>query len=578
MTLSEHIKKAKELVPNSFDVQIKVAILSSFTLNGLSESIRANCADLKIDCSTYVCGYNQYAQDILNSKSNLYKFNPDITFLILDTRNILGNLFYHPYSVTAKERKKFVDNKFIDIINLIDNFKDNCNSKLVISNFTIPSYSPYGIYEYKAEYGLQNMIIDLNRKVIEQASKESLVYVYDFNSFIMKHGEKNVFDYRQYFIGDIKVALNYIPKLAHELIAFIKPTLGMNRKCIVLDLDNTLWGGIVGEDGYEGIQLGSKSPGNAFVEFQQHLLSLHNRGIILAINSKNNEEDAMKVIREHPDMVIREENFACLKINWNDKISNMKEIASEINIGLDSLVFFDDDPFNREMMKKALPQVHTIDIPKDPSLFTSTLMELTDFNVLKITDEDSKRGKMYFQQRKRSELSKSTNSLEDFLNELNVKVKIKKADKFTIPRISQLTLKTNQFNLTTHRYQEEEIKNFTENGNMMVGCAEVEDKFGNNGITGAFVVKKNNSDEWFIDTFLLSCRVMGRRVENAIMSHILNDAKRNNIKKVVANYLPTKKNKPCETFLDDYGFKKEGERWIFDTEDEIKTPKHIELK
>jgi len=352
----------------------------------------------------------------------------------------------------------------------------------------------------------------------------------------------------------------------------------MNRKCIVLDLDNTLWGGIVGEDGFEGIQLGLKSTGKAFVEFQHHLLSLHNRGIILAINSKNNEDDALKVIREHPDMVLREENFACLKINWNDKVSNMKEIASEVNIGLDSLVFFDDDPFNREIMKKILPQVLTVDMPKDPAFYASTLMELTDFNVLKITDEDTKRGQMYLQQRKRTELSKSTVSLDDFLKELNIKVNIKKADKFTIPRISQLTLKTNQFNLTTHRYQEEEIKKFVEDDKVMVHCAEVEDKFGNNGITSVFVIKENSSDEWLVDTFLLSCRVMGRGIENAIMSHILNEAKRKNVKKVVANYIPTKKNIPCKSFLEDFGFKKEGKNWIHSTQNEINIPEHIVLK
>jgi len=229
-------------------------------------------------------------------------------------------------------------------------------------------------------------------------------------------------------------------------------------------------------------------------------------------------------------------------------------------------------------MKESLPEVLTIDLPKDPSYYSQTLMSLTDFNVMKITEEDMKRGKMYQQQLNRTKLLNTSNSLQDFLNELNITVKIKKNDKFSIPRISQLTLKTNQFNLTTKRYQEEDIKNFSQNNDIIVGSAEVEDKFGNNGITGAFIIKKNNPKEWNIDTFLLSCRVIGRGVENAIMSHILNEAKNQKIERVYASYIPTKKNIPCKSFLDDFGFKKEGDNWVFVTKNDINIPKHIVLK
>jgi len=340
MTLSDDIKKSNSLKTQTFEKKIKIGILSSFTLNGLAESLQAKCASLKIGTNAYMCGYNQYNQDILNSESDLYKFCPDVTFLILDTRSILGDLFYSPYKIDETSRKKFIVNSADRIKNLCQTFTKNSNSKLVISNFSIPTYSPYGIYEHKTEYGLKEMIWDLNKKLNEFVINTPSIYFYDFNSFITKFGEKNVFDYRQFFIGDIKIALNHIPKLSEELLAFIKPIVGLNRKCIVLDLDNTLWGGVVGEDGFDGIHLSSKSPGNAFVEFQRHLLSLHERGIILAINSKNNEDEAMKVIREHPDMILREEHFSCFRINWKDKVTNIKEIASEINIGLDSIVFF----------------------------------------------------------------------------------------------------------------------------------------------------------------------------------------------------------------------------------------------
>jgi len=575
--LSYYIAKSESINHSMLEKKIKVAILSSFTLIGLAEVFCVKCADKKVSCVTYVSGYDQYNQDILNYESELYKFSPEISFLVLDTRSILKNLFYSPYSVSAAERKEYIDRRASELISIAKTFTRRSNSKLIITNFTVPTYSPYGIYETKTDYSLQDTIRDLNFKLNSGLLSEPSVYVYDFNAFVTKHGENNLFDYRQFLFGDIKVALNYIPYLAEDLMGYIKPVLGINRKCIVLDLDNTLWGGVVGEDGFEGIELGPKAPGSAFVEFQRHLLSLYQRGVILAVNSKNNPEDALKVLRDHPYMVLREENFASLRINWIDKISNMREIAEELNIGLDSIVYFDDDPINREIMAKALPEVLTVDLPKDPSLYTPRLVRLNDFNVLKITTEDAKRGEMYLQQRKRSELEKTVSNMEDFLSQLGIKIKIKKADQFTIPRIAQLILKTNQFNLTTHRYQEEDIRNFSHDKNMLVGCAQVEDKFGDNGITGAFIVRKDNPSEWTIDTFLLSCRVMGRGAEDAIMAFILNEAKAEGVTKIRGQYIPTNKNKPCEDFLPSYGFKSEGEYWVYSANMPTKIPHHLEL-
>jgi FkbH-like protein len=277
-------------------------------------------------------------------------------------------------------------------------------------------------------------------------------------------------------------------------------------------------------------------------------------------------------------MILREDNFASIKINWNDKISNIKAIAEELNIGLDSLVYFDDDPINREVMSKALPEVMTVDLPEDPALYAQKLMSLNDFNTFSITEEDKKRGRMYIEEKKRNHLENSVSNLDDFLSQLGIKIKIRRADKFTIPRISQLVLKTNQFNLTTKRFQEEDILKFSQDKNMLVGCAQTADKFGDNGITGVFIVQKSpDSSEWSIETFLLSCRVMGRRVEYGIMRYILNEARKEGIKKVRGQYIPTKKNKPCESFLPNSGFKKEGEDWVYCPDVPFEVAKNLEL-
>ena len=575
--LSYFLNKAKKLGDNNFNNKIRVAILSSFTINGLEESLRVKLYEKKIDCMTYVGGYNQFNQEILDVGSKLYKFSPDLTFLILDTQSTLGNLFHEPYSVSSSERKKIFDEKFDDLKNLVRSFTNQTKSKLVVMNFSIPSYSPYGIFETKVVDGLHNSIKKLNENLANEFLKNDSVYIFDFNSFVNQYGEKNIFDVKQFLFGDMKVSLDYIPNLADEFTGYIFAVLGLTKRCIVLDLDNTLWGGIVGEDGYDGIKLGADAQGNSFIEFQKYLLSLHQRGILLAINSKNNPDDALDVITNHPDMILRKEHFACMKINWNDKVSNMIDIAKELNFGLDYLVYFDDDPVNRDFMKSSLPDVLTVDLPNDPSQYATILKNMKEFNVLKITDEDAKRGQMYVQQKNRQEFERSVTNLDEFLKQLKLKVKIKEADKFSIPRISQLTLKTNQFNLTTKRYQEEDIKNFVEDENIEAGYAQVEDKFGDNGITSVFILNKRNPKEWYLDTFLLSCRIMGREIEKCIMSHIISKAKKDGVTIIKANYLPTKKNKPIEDFLPDCGFQKNEDGWIINVNNKFKSPDFIEV-
>ena len=576
-TLSEYISLSKNIEDVNFDKKLKVAILSSFTLNGLSEILHVKCSELGIRYQSYVAGYNQYNQELLDTESQYYKFSPDVTFLLIDIRNFLGENFHFPYDMSDDQRKSLVNEKINHLENIIKNFEKNLNTKLIIANFNIPSYSPNGIIETKSNFGFHEMIEEINKSLRDISKKQNSVYVYDFNQFISKHGEKNVFDYRQFHLGDIQIALNFLPYFAYDLMGYIKPISGTNRKCIVLDLDNTLWGGIVGEDGFDGIELGHSANGKAFVDFQKELLSMWNQGIILAINSKNNLDDAMKVIKEHPNMILKEKNFASVKINWNDKAQNLKQISDEINIGLNSIVFFDDDKLNRERIKQEFPEVLTIELPDDPSQFLPILKDLNDFNVLQRTKEDVERGQMYAQQRERNEFEKSVSNLDDFLDQLDIQVKMKKSNEFLIPRISQLTLKTNQFNLTTKRYQEEEIRNFTNNGDFIVGCAQVIDKFGDNGITGVYIINKQDK-LWNIDTFLLSCRIMGRGVENGILSQILIDAKKNGVEEIHANFIPTQKNKPAENFLPDFGFKKQGDVWIYKLNNEIKSPKHLKVE
>jgi len=575
--LSEYISMSKNIQIQNSDKNAKIAILASFTLTGLDECLKVKCAESSINYKSYVGSYNQYNQEFFDQSSNLYKFDPDLTFLFIDIRSLFGEIFYFPYNISSDERKSFVKNKINELENLIQKFNDNSNSKLILANFNIPSYSPNGIIETKTDFSFHEMIEEINKSLRSFSKKYNSLFIYNFNNFVSKFGEKNIFDYRQYHLGDIQIAFNFIPYLADDLMGYVKPFCSKNKKCVVLDLDNTLWGGIIGEDGFDGIELGHTSNGKAFVEFQKQLLSLWHQGIILAINSKNNFDDAIKVIREHPDMILREKNFASIQINWNDKAQNIKQISEEINIGLNSIVFFDDDKINQERIKQEFPEVLTVELTKDPSQYTTILHDLNDFNVLQNTEDDRKRGEMYAQQRERHELKQSISNLDDFLKQLNIEVKIKKSNEFLIPRISQLTLKTNQFNLTTKRYQEEQIRDLSNNENFEVGCAQVIDKFGDNGVTGVYIVEKNEKI-WIIDTFLLSCRIMGRGIEDGILSQILKNAKENGVEQIKAEFIPTEKNKPSADFLSDFGFEKQGNYWIYKLNNDIKSPKHLKVE
>ncbi len=323
------------------------------------------------------------------------------------------------------------------------------------------------------------------------------------------------------------------------------------KKCIVLDLDNTLWGGIVGEDGFDGIKLSLSGPGAGFIAFQQALLDLYNKGVILAINSRNNYEDAMRVIKTHPNMILRQNNFAAARINWDDKASNLKELAKEINIGLDSMVFLDDDSVNRALVKAILPEVETPEMPSDPSEYVKFLIGLSYFDLTTLTDEDKMRGNLYVTERLRRESEKSFGNQQEFLKSLGLELQIFTDDPSQLARLAQLTGKTNQFNFNKHELSEKDIADFINNKDYRVFYGRLTDCFGDYGIISFAVVKKG-AELWQIEQFLMSCRAIGRGVEEAFLAAIAKVAKDNQAKKLLITFVQTEKNKPAKDFLEKY--------------------------
>jgi FkbH-like protein len=539
----------------SVSKQINIALLSSSTINGIKEALRVQCGQLDLLANVYVSGYSQYAQEIFNPDSGLYKSEPTMVIINIDTKAIAGNYFFLPYETSEQIRQEWVNETTDFLANLAVEICKKNLAKVILHNLEVPVYSPLGIMENKQDFGFIESIENVNKGLRDRFKNNNQVFVFDYDSFCSRVGKDNVLDYKMYYLGDIKLRPQLIPILIKDYMRYIRALASMTKKCIVLDLDNTLWGGVIGENGMDGIHLDPTTEGRPFVEFQQCLLSLFNRGIILAINSKNNPEDALEVIRSHPYMILREKHFAAMRMNWNNKVENMKSLAQELNIGLESFVFLDDDHMNREMVNEFLPEVTVVDMPRDPALYVSTLMNLNLFDSLALTEEDKNKGEMYFANKKRRELVETATDLTDYLKMLDISVFIEKACKENIPRISQLTQKTNQFNTTTRRYTEEAIINFVQSNKFLVVSIRVSDKFGDNGLTGLSIVEKGN-DVWRIDSFLLSCRVLGRRAEEALLAFIIKEAKNEGIYFLQGEFIQSKKNEPASHFYKNNGFEK----------------------
>ena len=320
------------------------------------------------------------------------------------------------------------------------------------------------------------------------------------------------------------------------------------KKCIVLDLDNTLWGGVVGEDGMSGIAISLQPPGSYYIAFQQALRDLHDRGIILAINSKNNLEEALEVIRKHPNMILKENHFAAIRANWDEKTENMRSLAKELNIGLDSMVFLDDSPYNRADMRSVLPEVETPDLPADPAHYAKFLHSLPHFASGAITDEDKMRVNLYVTERLRKEAEKSYSNREEFLKNLGTELRFFEDDPVSLARLAQLTEKTNQFNVKKRPFSENEISGYMRSDGYAVFHAQAIDQFGDQGII-AFALVRKDADRWHIESLLMSCRVIGRGIEEAFVAEIASRAAAAGAQTISVTFELSDKNEPARAFV-----------------------------
>lgn len=400
------------------------------------------------------------------------------------------------------------------------------------------------------DYRLRNAVGNYNASLYALADQYPNLKVIDFSEFTRRYPDSELIDWKFYFIS--QMGLN--PKLAKGFKSWFARKMECislkRKKCLVLDLDNTLWGGVLGEEGIDGIQVGGDYPGKAFMYFQEALLELNRNGVILTVCSKNNEQDVLDVWEKNPFLILKKDHFATWRINWNDKATNICEIAKELNIGLDSIVFVDDSPTERLLVRQLLPMVEVPDFPGQPYELPVFFQKLVKdyFKVYSITNEDREKTEQYKANTYRIREQGRFADFTEFLRSLDIHLTIEGANDFNIPRIAQMTQKMNQFNMTTKRYTDADIRRFQQEG-WRIWCLSVSDKFGYSGITGCIMV--NGSE---IDTLLLSCRVLGKGIELAFVKTVLGLLREEGLIEVKASYLPTAKNNQVSDFYDKCGF------------------------
>jgi len=556
---------------------VRIALLSSYVLDPLVPFLDVECRRAGLTPEFYIAPYNQYTQDILSPASGLYAFGPDIVFLALDLEDLFAAVRGLPSIEELARSKAEIHGT---IVALVRELRSRSSALIVVHELALNSPSPHGILDNRRGDGLVQWTADLDRDLAQALTAETHTFLLPLRAILARVGLERGQSRKLRYMARMRHADPALRELARASIRYIKPLKGLTRKCVVVDLDGTLWGGVVGELGPEGIQLGPAAPGIEYVDFQEALLNLTKRGILLAICSKNNPDDVLPVLRDHKHMVLREEHFSAMRINWRNKAENLAELAAELNIGRDALVFLDDNPVERELVRQMLPEVLVVEMPKDASQYRSTLEDLTDFELLAVTREDEQRGNQYQANRKRQALEQSSGSLDQYLHSLEIRAEIGSAQAHHVARLVQMFNKTNQFNTTTRRYQTPDVQRFVASTDRHVYVLDVADRFGDHGLVGAAVVREEG-DAWVIDNVLLSCRVMGLSVETALLTEISDAAARRGVTRLAGEFIPTPKNAPCADFFGRHGFRADGEaggtqRWVLDLDaGRIETPSWI---
>jgi FkbH-like protein len=540
---------------------IAVGVAASFTGNSLLPFIGTPLLEAGLKPTIKLGPYNQLFQVCLDHKSFFKKADDqeyDIIVLLYRLEDIvLDELlgFLHGENGAFQRAAEKIDVLAAALKGLRERFPGT----LITSLPPFPTALPAGTASLDNPTGLAALHRALTTRFADAVSSISGVRICDFDAIQRECGLPNSFDSRQWYLYRQPFTDSFLLRAGSLLARMVVSLRLPSKKCVVLDCDNTLWGGTIGEDGINNIELGDEFPGTAFRDFQRLLLYWRAQGVFLTLASKNNEADVWEAFDKHSGMLLQREHISAWQINWNPKSENIVQIAKALNIGTDSLVFIDDSPMEIDYMRAARPEVSCVLVPEDPADILDTMRNLTLFDRLDVTQEDRKRADLMRAEQQREALSSSL-SPEEFRKNLGLRIDFFLAKPEDLERITQLINKTNQFNLTTIRRSVDQVRQLANSPQHRVFGIRVSDKFGDYGLTGVVITQiQQSSRELIIDTFLLSCRVLGRGVETALLAALAEEARSGGVEQLVASFIPTAKNAPASKFLPDHGFQAQGD-------------------
>ena len=537
--LKKNLKKDTGDLP-----KLRVALLGDTATQLISIAIKGYAIENGYSIDLFDADYNQIEQLILDPSSDLYSFNADYIIIYQSSQKLLQRYNKSDSKhLLAGERLSFV--------------KTACSlikAPIIYVNYPELDDNIFGNYANKTEISFIFQLRKINYDLMVLSTTQANLHICDL-SFIQNHaGREKMFDPSLYATADMALSIDIIPSFVAQAMNIIWAMEGKIKKCLIIDLDNTIWGGIIGDDGIENIQLGSLGIGKVYSEFQWWIKKLKDRGIIIAVCSKNDKETAEEPFEKHPDMVLKLDDISVFIANWENKADNIRHIQSILNIGFNSMVFLDDNPFERNLVRENLPEVTVPELPEDPAFYLEYLSKLNLFETTSYSEADQERTKQYQTEAKRVLAKEKFTNEADFLKSLNMISEISGLDKFTIPRIAQLSQRSNQFNLRTVRYSEDDLIRMEKDPSYKLYSFTLKDKFGDNGLIAVVVLKKEDPHILFIESWFMSCRVLKRGMESFILNRIVEYAKENNIIEVSGEYIPSPKNQQVANLYPSFGF------------------------
>ncbi len=528
----------------------KLAVLGEFATQHFCVALRGVAAREGIALDVFEADYDQIELQLLDAGSETYAFGADDILVLPCTEKL-----YRDFTLTPEGgRAAFAERQFARLRACWDAAAQNSRAMLLQATYLEKDDRVFGNYGSKTEVSFIFQLRKLNWLIESAAAENEHVTLVDTSYLRTLFAEKDLRDPKMYCMAKLPYALDVLPALAQLAVDVLRARMGLVKKCVILDLDNTLWGGVVGDDGCDGIQIGDLGTGQAFSAFQRWLRELRLRGVLLAVCSKNEEAAAKEPFLKNPEMVLKLEDISLFVANWENKAKNIAEMQKILNIGMDSIVFIDDNPFERDAVRQLIPQLTVPDMPKDPAQYVDYLESLNLFETMSYSEEDAKRTEQYRSEMGRVQAQSAFASFDDYLVSLDMKAEAKPFDSYHVPRIAQLSQRSNQFNLRTVRYSEADVRRIGGDDTYITRYFTLTDKFGEYGLISAVILEKRDAETLFVDTWFMSCRVLKRGMEEFILNSMVRAAREAGFRRIVGEYIPTAKNAMVSKLYPGMGF------------------------